>query len=88
MFKVDEQEFLDLNRRHYPTLSSSSVLAHGSPVELPREGSQGTSGRPGKRALKMKRPKEALVDEEWLDVEVFSSSPPCIALSKALLLYR
>ena len=88
MFKVDEEELLDMNRRHYPTLAPCTVLAHGSPIELPQVGSHGGHGRAGKRALKFKRKKEALSPEEWLDIEVFSSSTSRRSNSRALLLYR
>jgi hypothetical protein len=88
MFRVDEEELLDINRRHYPTLAPCTVLAHGSPIELPQVGSRGGHGRAGKRALKFKRKKEALSPEEWLDIEVFSSSSSRRSSSRALLLYR
>ena len=88
MFRVDEEELLDINRRHYPTLAACTVLAHGSPIELPQVGSRGGHGRAGKRALKFKRKKVALLPEEWLDIEVFSSSTSCRSSLRALLLYR
>ena len=88
MFQVDEAELLDLNRRHYPTLTPSAVLAHGSPIELPKVGSRGGQGRAGKRALTYKRQKEAPAHGEWLDIEVFSSSASRRSSSRALLWYR
>lgn len=87
MFKADEEELLELNRKNYPTLSSLSRMVHGSPVELPRIDSEGLQGRGTMHVLKLKRRKEAFVYEEWLDVEVFASSH-LHARSQAVLLYR
>jgi len=36
MFKVDEEEMLELNRKNYPTLGSFSRMVHGS-LALTRE---------------------------------------------------
>jgi hypothetical protein len=88
MFNVNEDELLELNRKHYPTISLSFSLAHGSPLELPKEGSHGTKDRWGKHALKSKRRKSAVVDEQWLDIEVFSSSLLLLSRTQAVLLYR
>ena len=89
IFEVDEEELVELNRNNYPTLSSSSSLVHGSPLELPKVGSGGNGkGRWGRHALKFKRRKEASVHEEWLDVEVFATSHLRHTRSQAVLLYR
>jgi len=88
MFKVDEEEMLELNRKNYPTLGSFSRMVHGSPLELPCIDSEGSNGRGTINFLKSKRRREAVVHEEWLDIEVFASSCQPCTRSQAVLLYR
>ena len=90
MFNADEDELLALNRQHYPTISCTSVLLQGSPVELPRFAGAGvrTSLVRGMQVLKAKSSKEALEEEKWLDVEVFAPENVHYTRLQAVLLYR